>query len=397
MTPAPQDSPFAGSGATVLRNVLLYLGVWVVVLTALIANNRYGITQNWSLSTVRVIREWFPWVILGPLLWWVVKRFPLYGRNRSRHLAIHLIVSLVTAIMAETLIALVIHPATQPIVERIDPADIERTARRGAKGGKARRTPPPLRQEEYRFRPRTLVRKVPIWFLLNWCFVLIGTAILQRRAVEERERRALELKNDLAEARLREMQNRLQPHFLFNALNSISALILVDPAKADEMVTRLANLLRRVLVAGEQNLIPLREELDLLRDYLAIEQVRFSDRLSVEESVDDSAMPCLIPPLILQPLAENAVKHGIEAKSSPSTIRILAGIEGPDQLVIRIIDDGIGSEMSGGEPGLGIGMDSVRGRLETVFPGDSSLLLEYPAEGGTSVTVQLPRIIQSAN
>lgn len=383
-SPSPKTVPT--NWRRVSQRVGIYLAIWLVVLTALVAQTAWGVNLSWPQAIVRVVRDWVPWVILGPCLWWLVKRFPLFGEKRLRHLGMHFLASIVMAMLAETLVALVLYPATQPVLERASLSD--RDLRREIRGVRPR---PVIRKDAYSFRPRMFVRKAQIWFLLNWVFVLIGTAVLQRRSAEERARRALTLQNDLAEARLRELQSRLHPHFLFNALNSIAALIPMDPEKAEDMVSRLSMLLRRALASSEKPLIRLSEELSLLRDYLAIEQVRFPDRLSIEESIDEAALACLVPPLTLQPIAENAVKHGIEPKSDPSRLQIIARMVEAGFLELQIVDDGIGDAAAKERStGLGIGLQNVRERLETAFPGTSNLSVEHPDEGGTTVTIQLP-------
>ena len=365
--------------------VLVYLAIWIAILTALVIQLSWGQEVSTEQAFVRIIRDWGPWILLGPLLWWLVKRFPLFGERKFYHIGVHLITCLLMVALAETLVAFVFHPATNPMLERSQ--DSDRDFIRELRGNRPR---PISRAQEYRVRPRTIARKLPIWLLIYWVFALIATAVLQRRAAEERARRALALQNDLTQARFRELQSRLNPHFLFNALNSIAALIQIDPDKAEEMVTRLSSLLRRVLSSGEQSLIPLRDELDLLRDYLAIEQVRFSDRLSVEESIDDTLLSVSIPPLTLQPLAENAIKHGIEPKSEPSTLQVKVSANERKQVELQIIDDGIGFDSSSTPSGLGIGLDNVRDRLINVFQDEASLSVTPSSGGGTTVTVAIP-------
>ena len=153
-----------------VRHVLIYLAIWLAVLIALVAQTRWGINLTWPQAMVRVIRDWIPWVILGPILWWLVKRFPIFGEKKWRNLVIHFLVSGLMAVVAETLVAFVIHPATQPVMEKASLSD--RDLIREIRGNRRR---PHLRQDEYRLRPKSLVRKAQIWFPLNWVFVLLGT------------------------------------------------------------------------------------------------------------------------------------------------------------------------------------------------------------------------------
>ncbi|MEO0448188.1 MAG: sensor histidine kinase [Verrucomicrobiota bacterium] len=378
----------------------LYLLVWVVVLSVIVTQFAWGTERAWVPVSARILRDWGPWMGLGPLLWWFVKRFPLFGGRRSQNvqnLGIHLAGCLLMIVVAEVIVALVIHPLTRPLLHRETQVQLsanegdssvrqprESRPRPRAKGGGAR-------DRDYRWRSRNFVRKVPLWLLLYWVFALIVTAILQRMAVEEKARRALALQNDLVEARFRELQSRLNPHFLFNVLNSIAALIHVDPPKAEEMVTRLSSLLRRVLASSEQTLVPLAEELSLLRDYLDIERERFPDRLTILEEVEKESLLCLIPPLTLQPIAENAIKHGIEPKREPSQLWIQAKVR-KERLAITIIDDGVGAGHGRTrQMGMGMGLQNVIDRLENVFPGKSQVVLDHPSEGGTVVEIMIPR------
>ncbi|MEM9282355.1 MAG: histidine kinase [Verrucomicrobiota bacterium] len=369
-----------------------YLAIWLLVLTVLSAQTSWGIDLPVTQAVVRVIRDWGPWILLGPLLWWLVKQFPLFGKRKWQHIGIHLLASVVMIALAEVLVAFAIYPVTQPLAEKAEMRT--RDMMRALRGGKMR---PAARVEDYRLRPREIGRKTQLWLLLYWVFVLIGTSVLQRRVAEERTRRALILKNDLTQARFREFQSRLNPHFLFNVLNSINALIGVDPEKAEQMVSQLSTLLRRVLTSSEKTLIPLSEELSLLRDYLSIEQVRFSDRLTITESIDETALVSQIPPLTLQPIAENAIKHGIEPKSDPSELQVIISKTDSGDTELVIADDGVGfsdPESSVEKEGFGIGLQSVRDRLENVFPGTSSLTVSHREDGGIRVTILIPSSLE---
>jgi sensor histidine kinase YesM len=132
------------------------------------------------------------------------------------------------------------------------------------------------------------------------------------RRYREREQQASLLESRLNQAQLRALQAQLQPHFLFNTLNGIATLVRRDPATAEEMLLSLSELLRIALSSSHRQEIPLREELDFLDRYLAIQRMRFGDRLQVSEEIEASAMDCLVPALLLQPLVENAIRHGLE-------------------------------------------------------------------------------------
>ena len=183
--------------------------------------------------------------------------------------------------------------------------------------------------------------------------------LAQDRAIEA-ERKGAELQLLAQESELKALRAQLNPHFLFNSLNSLSALTAVDPARAREMCVLLSDFLRRSLGLGERRLVALREELDLAKAYLAIEQIRFGARLQLAWTVDPAAESALLPTLLLQPLVENAIKHGIAALPEGGTLAVSADVlEG---LVVLRVDNPMDLD-SPAPQGLGIGLRQVRQRL----------------------------------
>ena len=166
----------------------------------------------------------------------------------------------------------------------------------------------------------------------------------------ERERKALSLESSLSRARLSALQAQLQPHFLFNTLNAIATLLRRDPIAAEATLLALSDLLRLSLNQSETQEIPLREELRFLDRYLEIQHTRFGDRLRVEQEVDPAVLDCLVPTLILQPLVENAIRHGLEPSDAPGLIRIQAQAQkssgsqngSSPTLILTIEDNGVG-------------------------------------------------------
>jgi sensor histidine kinase YesM len=206
---------------------------------------------------------------------------------------------------------------------------------------------------------------------------------LQLRTQELEKERALKL---VSEARLASLESRLHPHFLFNTLNSISALILEDPVLAEQMVQRLATLLRTSLDTCEQNYVPLREELKLVADYLEIERARFRERLSYSIDVEPGLHLLPVPPLTLQPLVENSVKFAVSPRTKGGVIRISARLR-ETTLALEVWDDGPG--FNGEMIPYGHGIDNLRARLTTML-GNGTELIVGSTNAGTSVTVYLP-------
>jgi two-component system, LytTR family, sensor histidine kinase AlgZ len=207
------------------------------------------------------------------------------------------------------------------------------------------------------------------------------TLALRERELEHE--RALKM---ALEARLAALEARLQPHFMFNTLNAISALIEEDPAQAERTVERLAALLRFSLDATERGLVPLGHELKIVTDYLEIERTRFGERLAYTLDVPPEAAACEVPPLAVQTLVENSVKHAIAPRPEGGRIRVDAGVAG-GRLCVRVWDDGPGFTTAAIRPGHGL--DIVQGRLVARFGGAAGLSVE-PRDGGTLVTLTLP-------
>ncbi|HET7341170.1 MAG TPA: histidine kinase [Methylomirabilota bacterium] len=205
-------------------------------------------------------------------------------------------------------------------------------------------------------------------------------------ALRERElahERALKM---ALEARLAALEARLQPHFMFNTLNAISALIEEDPAQAERTVERLAALLRFSLDATERGLVPLGHELKIVTDYLEIERTRFGERLAYTLDVPAEAAACEVPPLAVQTLVENSVKHAIAPRPEGGRIRVDADVGG-GRLRVRVWDDGPGFTTAAIRQGHGL--DIVQGRLAARFGAAAGLSVE-PRDGGTLVTLTLP-------
>jgi sensor histidine kinase YesM len=213
----------------------------------------------------------------------------------------------------------------------------------------------------------------------------IERTTLQLRTQELEKERALKL---ASEAQLASLESRLHPHFLFNTLNSISALIREDPSRAERMVQRLAALLRFSLDAAAQRVVPLSSEMKIVAHYLEIEKERLGERLSYSLDLPTEIEHLEVPPLSIQTLVENSVKHAIAPSRAGGTIRVKARAE-QDRLLLEIWDSGPGFDPDAIPSGRGL--DNLQDRLTTLF-GDSSSVAVHPLDVGCVVTVSLPRV-----
>ena len=212
-------------------------------------------------------------------------------------------------------------------------------------------------------------------------------ARLDAQAALERSR-AETVERQVAEARLRLLQAQVEPHFLFNTLANLQALIPVDPARAQKMLANLNDFLRAALLAARKERNTLGEEFDLLRAYLEIVAIRMGDRLKYRIELPESLAEISLPPMLLQPLVENAVKHGLEPKIEGGEVRVQAAAENP-HLTLSVADDGLG--LGGApNPGTHTGIAQVRERLHAVYGDAASLDLAEDPRGGVTVTLRLP-------
>jgi two-component system, LytTR family, sensor kinase len=220
--------------------------------------------------------------------------------------------------------------------------------------------------------------------------VLIAHITWYYQRLRERELRASQLEAQVTKARLDSLRSQLQPHFLFNTLHSISALMLTDVHAADRMMTLLSDLLRMSLENVGFQTTTLQRELEFVTKYLEIEKVRFGDRLNVVVNVDSEALDAEVPHLLLQPLAENAVRHGIARLSSPGEIRIVASLD-DSRLRLEVRDNGPGLKASGtDQPGTGLGLKATQLRLRTLYGEGQQFTIRNVPEGGVEVCVQIP-------
>jgi two-component sensor histidine kinase len=227
---------------------------------------------------------------------------------------------------------------------------------------------------------------VPIYL----CIVCICWVIGHFQESGERERRTLELETRLTQANLQALKMQLQPHFLFNTLNAISSLIHENPKVADDMVGSLSQFLRTTLDVSSENEVPLRTELEFLDRYLEIQQTRFGDRLQINREMNSTVMDALVPPLILQPLVENAIRYGVESREIGGTVTIKALQQG-NNLHLEVSDDGEG--FKGGQllgAINGVGLTNTKARLQELYGNAHQFKLTANHPTGACVKIELP-------
>lgn len=223
------------------------------------------------------------------------------------------------------------------------------------------------------------------WIIVAMVHLFDAYAEARRRALAESR-----LETRLAQAEFRALQMQLHPHFLFNALNSVSVLMRRDVEQADRSLTRLARLLRATLAGPGEAEVPLAQEIGFLREYLELEQVRFHDRLTTGIDVDPGAGLALVPRFILQPLVENAVKHGVAHRESGARLQVRAARDGA-ALRLEVEDNGPGERGAAAKPAAAeVGLANVRGRLELLYGPRGTLDARPLAGGGFRATIRLP-------
>ncbi|HEY1333392.1 MAG TPA: histidine kinase [Myxococcaceae bacterium] len=300
-----------------------------------------------------------PWIIaalLVPAVVLVVRRWPLQARIRS--VLLHAAMSVAFALAHFTLLAL-FHAVVWP-------------SHRG------------FGETVWLF----VVNYFVFYVLMYWAVAWAIQAMESARAGRRKDELALRLQAQLAEARLAALRSQLNPHFLFNVLNTAS--MLARDGRTEEVVdvlARLGDLLRYVLRGGASGDSALGDELEFLRGYLALEQVRFADRLEIQVEADPALAEVRIPSLLLQPLVENAIRHGISGRPGAGRIEIRARREGP-QLLLEVRDDGAGLPVVPREGGIGV--RNTRARLAERYGGEAELALQPMPGGGTSAVVRLP-------
>ncbi|MCA9752975.1 MAG: histidine kinase [Gemmatimonadetes bacterium] len=317
-----------------------------------------GATLEWAI-TVR-LWAWYEWGLLLPVVFWLGRRFPLPG---ARSALVHLVFSV---LFAWAQIAL----NTWTHLTFVAP-------------------------EEMGYSFRGYFRSLLLFafhrnLLIYWTMV-VGQWVWRTLQELHRQRvAAAELRTQLTQARLDALRLQLHPHFLFNTLNAIQALVRRDPGAAERVVADLSELLRLTLDDVDESLVPLAREVEILDRYVAIQQVRFGDRLRVDLDVPEDLRALLVPPMLLQPVVENAIRHGTASRYDGGQISIRARRAG-DRLRVIVEDDGPGLDVPV-DVALrkGIGLSNTDERLQRTYGERQKLTLEPREGGGLRVIVEMP-------
>jgi two-component system LytT family sensor kinase len=326
-------------------------------------------TPWWQHLTSWLVGVWL-WFLVTPGVLWLGRRFPLERKHWVRRTAIHLALSVAVSLVQLVVEAAILHSL------RLFPTLMPTYA-------------------------ATLAFLLIVGFhqgiLTYWSLLAIQYGYGWYGRYEERKQEAMrlelrssQLESQLAQAHLSALKMQLQPHFLFNTLNAIMVLVRQQKGReAEEMLGRLSDLLRCVLDDVEAQEIPLRRELEYLQLYLGIEQVRFQDRLRVEIAAGPEVLDAAVPQMVLQPIVENAIRHGIGRSSSAGRLRISAcHVNG--MLEMKVQDDGPGLALGSQSQTRGIGLANTRARLKQLYGDAAGLSIENEAQGGVVATVVLP-------
>jgi two-component system LytT family sensor kinase len=305
------------------------------------------------------LADWYVWGLLAPGIIWLGRRFPLERAHWARAAAVHGMAGIGVALLKWWLDTLFRHYAL------------------GLPRGMS-------------------LAYVVHGNLLTYTILIAATqGYLYYERYRQGELRAAQLSAQLAQAQLQALRMQLHPHFLFNTLNSIATLIHKDPDAADQMTARLSDLLRLTLENIGVQEVPLAQELEFLERYVEIERTRFSDRLVVRIEADPETLDASTPYLILQPLVENAIRHGIAARSSPGCVTVRASRDN-GRLVLEVKDNGPGIPSAEGA-NHGIGISSTRERLAKLYGEAHTFELSNAREGGLAVTLAFPFRLASAS
>jgi two-component system, LytTR family, sensor kinase len=354
------------SGRAWRRWVLFFLAATLCGL--FLASQSYLIYRSYESRAIPIvpvvvlalIQTW-TWFLLLPGILAVANRFPLYRGVLSRNLAVHAVIGALFA-LADIAVRVLINPRLPWYAA-------------------AKAVPFTVRFQNM------FLNGFHSNLLVYWAIIGATQGLAYYRKLEERELKAAQLETRLAQAQLQVLKIQLQPHFLFNTLHAISALVQKDPDAADHTIALLSDLLRLTLETGSEQEVSLQRELDFVERYLEIEQTRFGDRLTVRLEIADDVRDARVPSFVLQPLVENAIRHGIAPRSEGGSIEIIA-LRRDGELTMLVQDNGQG--FAGTAIREGLGLRNTRARLEQLYGAGDRLILTQAPTGGTVVTLNIP-------
>ena len=314
--------------------------------------SKYGMTD----LLVGLLSYWYVWALLFPFIVWLARHYPLGGAPTARSLRVH-----VPAFILGPILHIAIYAAFLHAVDGDEK--------------------PFLQTSIWLMKSGLFLRYLTYAFLL-----VTSSSIDYYRHYKERELRTSRLEAKLVEAQLQSLKSQIHPHFLFNTLNAISSLMHKNVEAADEAISRLADLLRATLEVNGAQEVTLRQELDLLNQYVEIEKLRLGERLVVTTSVDPEAYQAMVPNLVLQPIVENAIRYGVATQRRTGKVTVAAR-RTEKGLEIEVSDDGPGLP-DGYEEGIGIG--NTKARLRQLYGLNQSFLMTNGDSGGLCVTLRIP-------
>ncbi len=339
--------------------VYAYLTGWSGLLTLHHYEFNPGSRIRWA-----TIYVWTPWLLLTPLVMWLAARFPVTPDAIVKRLALHVVLMQLLALAHGYLSALIYYNGGDVTEDMRDYVAWQHTG-------------------HFLFDEDMFLFDAFIYA------ILVASQSLSRffHLIRQKEHDTARMQNQVAESRLQALKMQINPHFLFNTLNSIAVLVRKqETEKADAMIERLSDFFRQTLEQGDQQTVTLRQELALIEQYLAIEQVRFGERLTIDYDIDAAALNQEIPVLLLQPLVENAIKHGLARKAGPCRLAISAQ-QTPDGLVLDVIDDGVGTAEVA--PVSGVGLRNVQERLHTLYKDRHRFAFTSAPGSGTAISIVL--------
>ncbi|MBL8238217.1 MAG: histidine kinase [Bryobacterales bacterium] len=325
----------------------------------------FGKPMSWTDCALYELTFAWIWAAVTPLVLSLSKRFPLGRGQSARNGAVHLAGAFFCAVLTKTVWDFTALPFVAPSMVPVDLDTFLKSVMRALDFG-----------------------------VLHYLIILVCHHALEYyRKYEDGRLRASQLEAKLANAQLHALKMQLHPHFLFNTLHSISELVHDDPARAETMIVRLSDFLRLTLDHVGVPQVPVEEEIDFLRRYLDIEKMRFEDRLTVEWDIDPTIRHVSVPNLILQPLVENAIKHGLSRNTDEGVLRISCKAD-DGKLSMKVFNNGPAPQRATAnlqEPVReGVGLNNTRSRLERIYGGDHHIDFRHSAEGGFEVTIRIP-------